>query len=95
MFIYLICYVIMTITLGVYTNFGWAILFLLTLYPVGLFTINYIKEYFQVRGSLKFLFLKNRKKQLIQDLKVTRKNIVHELESGKTEFENYLADQKK
>ena len=95
MFIFLICYVIMTITLGVYTNFSWSILFLLTLYPVGLFTINYIKEYFQVRGSLKFLFLKNRKKQLIQDLKVTRKNIVHELESGKTEFENYLADQKK
>jgi len=95
MFIFLICYLIMTITLGVYTNFGWSILFLLTLYPVGLFTINYIKEYFQVRGSLKFLFLKNRKKQLIQDLKETRKNIVNELEAGKTEFENYLAAQKK
>ena len=95
MFIFLICYSVMTIVFGVYSNFGWAILFLLTLYPIGLFTINYIKEYFQIRGTLKFLFLKNRKKQLIQGLKETRKIIVQELESGKTEFENFLAAQKK
>lgn len=95
MFIFLICYVIMTTIMGVYTNFGWAILFLLTLYPVGLFSINYIKEYFQVRGTLKFLFLKKRKTELINELKEFRQKIVEQLEQGKTEYESFRNTQKK
>lgn len=89
MFLFLIGYIIEGILFANYTNILWAFLFVLSLYPMGLFTINYIKKYFQARGTLKYLFLKRRKPDLINKLKETRNTLVDEIEFGKKEFQNF------
>tara|TARA_B100000809_G_scaffold266892_1_gene332622 strand:+ start:12863 stop:14197 length:1335 start_codon:yes stop_codon:yes gene_type:complete len=88
MFIFLICYIIESIVFANCINTLWALLFVLSLYPIGLFTVNYIKEYFKARGTLKYLFLKRRKSALINELKTTRQELVTELEEGKDFYLN-------
>ena len=91
MFIFLICYSIEFVLLANYTTYFWAFLIVANLYPFGLFTINYIKNYYLVRGTLKYLYLIRRKPKLIQDLKNIRATIVEILEKSKIE---YLASKK-
>jgi hypothetical protein len=86
MFLFLICYLIEGSIFANYVNALWALLFVLSLYPLGLFTVNYIKEYFQARGTLKYIFLKKRKPDLIDEMKKTRQELVDALEFGKKEF---------
>ena len=83
MFVFLIAYLVQGILLGIYTNTYWALLFVFSLYPSGLFTISYIKEYFQTRGALKYVFLFLKKSDLIAQIKTTRQELVDELEASK------------
>ena len=86
MLIFLILYVIEATVFGAYTNLLWGILFCITLYPAGLFTINYFKNYYKVRGTVKYLRLFMQKSDLVTNLKTTRQDLVTELEIRKKEF---------
>ena len=88
MLLFLICYILESIVFANYTNILWGFIFLISLYPLGLFSINYIKECFQARGTLKYLLLKRRKPDLINELKKTRQELVDQLELGQKEFKN-------
>jgi 1-acyl-sn-glycerol-3-phosphate acyltransferase len=90
LFLFLICYSIECIVFIYYTPTLWALVFVLSLYPTGLFTVSYIKEYFKARGTLKYIFLKRRKSTLINQLKTTRQEIVTELEEGKNLYLSQL-----
>ena len=88
MFIFLIFYIIQIIVLGSLAHWFWVVVFGLTLYPAGLFTISYLKNYFLVRGNLRYLYLLNRKSDLISDLKQTRQELMNELEEGRQLYIN-------
>ncbi len=88
MMIFLILYIIEAVVFGTYTNLTMGLLFLITLYPAGLFTINYFKTYYQLRGTVKYIRLFMRKSNLIAQLKTTRQELVAELEESKKEFIN-------
>ena len=42
MFVFLIFYIIEIVAIGMLTEWYWAVLFAMTLYPAGVFTIHYI-----------------------------------------------------
>ena len=92
MFIFLFLYIIEAVILGLLTHWIWGVIFILSLYPAGLFTIHYIKTYYQTRGTIKYLQLFMRKSDLIASLKTTRKTLVDELEEGKEEFLTFVKD---
>lgn len=86
MLIFLITYLVQASIIAYFTNFLWAILFILSLYPAGLFTVDYFKKYYQVRGTIKYLRIFMKKGDLIANLKTTRQELVDELELRKEEF---------
>lgn len=86
MFIFLIVYILETMVVGRFTNIGWALVFILSLYPAGVFTLSYMKRYFQMIGTLKYLRLFIQKSDLVAKLKVTRKQLIDELEAGREEY---------
>ncbi|MCU0369440.1 MAG: 1-acyl-sn-glycerol-3-phosphate acyltransferase [Cyclobacteriaceae bacterium] len=86
MFVFLIVYVAQATIVGLYTNVWWALLFITSLYPAGVFTLNYLKRYFQVSGTLKYLRLFMRKSDLVAKLKITRQQLIDKLEAGKEEY---------
>ena len=94
MFIFLFMYIIEACLVGAFTNFCWALLFIVSLYPAGLFTISYMKAYFQLRGTLKYLKHFMNKSDLIARIKVTREELVDELERGRKEYLNALSGSK-
>ena len=83
MFIFLLFYLVEFSLVVTFTNYIWGIAFLVALYPAGLFTVNYIKKYYEVRGILKYIHLFIRKSNLITQLKSTRNQLVEELEKAK------------
>jgi glycerol-3-phosphate O-acyltransferase/dihydroxyacetone phosphate acyltransferase len=86
MFIFLLSYIIQASIVGFFTSFWWALLFIVSLYPAGMFTISYLKHYYQLRGTFKYLSLFMRKSDLIARIKVTRSELVDELERGRLEY---------
>jgi hypothetical protein len=64
----------------------WALIFLLSLYPAGLFTLHYLKKYFQGLHRIKYIQLFLRKSDLIAHIKVTREALIDELERGRMEY---------
>lgn len=86
MLIFLITYLVEASIVGYFTNYLWAILFILSLYPAGLFTVDYFKKYYKVRGTIKYLRIFMKKGDLIANLKSTRQELVNELELRKDEF---------
>jgi len=90
MFIFLFLYITEAVIFSSYTTWYWGLLFLISLYPSGVFTVNYLKNYYQARGTFKYLRIFIRKSDLITSLKTTRQELVDELESGKTQYQDYL-----
>ena len=87
MVIFLIIYSVETFGVYHFTGFfWWSLLFLISLYPAGLFTITYIKTYYQTRGTLKYLNLFIRKSDLITKLKSQRQGLVDILEEAKATY---------
>jgi len=86
MLVFLIIYGIEATVFGTFTNVLWGILFYVSLYPVGLFTMDYFKTYYKVRGTIKYMRLFMQKSNLVTNLKTTRQELVDELENRKKEF---------
>jgi glycerol-3-phosphate O-acyltransferase / dihydroxyacetone phosphate acyltransferase len=86
MFIFLIVYIIEAMIVGIYFNIWLAFLFVMSLYPAGVFTLRYIKKYFQGKDTFKYLRMFMRKTDLVAKLKVTRQQLIDELEEGKEEY---------
>lgn len=83
MFVFLIFYIIEIILLGNHTHWYWAVMFAITLYPAGVFTIHYIKRYYYLKGSIRYINLFIKKSNLIANLKLMRKELIDDLEEGR------------
>jgi len=88
MFVFLIFYVLEIIVFTSFIHWYWWIVFTLSLYPLGLFTVNYIKNYYLFRGNFRYIYLFIRKSHLITELQITRKEIIEELEEGRQLYLN-------
>lgn len=82
-FVFLIFYIIETVFFGSIVNWYWAMLFALSLYPTGLFTLNYIKRYYLFRSDARYARLFKRKRDSIDRLILTRLELIEALEEGK------------
>ena len=83
MFIFLIFYSVQIFIVSIFTHWYWVILFALSLYPSGLFTLNYIKQYYRWKGHRTFERLYKKKKKVILNLKARREALLIELENGR------------
>ena len=86
MLVFLLLYGVDAFVFGAFTNVLWGVLFCISLYPIGLFTVDYIKTYYKVRGTVKYMKLFMQKSNLVIHLKTTREELVEELELRKKEF---------
>jgi glycerol-3-phosphate O-acyltransferase/dihydroxyacetone phosphate acyltransferase len=86
LFIFLIVYIIQGIIIASFSNTILAVIFCLSFYPVGFFTVDYIKTYYRFRGSIKYLGLFMKKSDLVADLKTKRQGLITELEKRKVEY---------
>ncbi|NNL79318.1 MAG: hypothetical protein HKO67_02410 [Flavobacteriaceae bacterium] len=83
MFIFLIFYILLAVMFSFQTKWYWGLLFVITLYPSGLFCLNYIKHYYRRKGHMTYGRLYRKRKTTIQKLRARRKKILDELESGR------------
>jgi len=88
MFVFLLFYILEIVIFGMLTHWYWAILFAMTLYPTGVFTIQYIKQYFYLKGSIRYVNLFIKKSDLITNIKLIRKELIDELEEGRALYLN-------
>ena len=88
MFVFLIFYIMEIIIFASFANWYWWIVFALSLYPLGLFTVNYIKNYYLFRGNFRYIYLFIKRSNLITELQITRKEIIEELEEGRQLYLN-------
>jgi hypothetical protein len=86
MFIFLIMYVLEVLVIGRFTNGLWWLLFGVSLYPAGVFTVNYLKKYYRVIDTWKYLRIFIQKSDLVAKLKLTRLKLIDELEVAKNEY---------
>ena len=84
LFLFLIIYGIESYVVASYTSNLIGMLFLLLLYPMGLFTINYFVTYYKLRGTFNYLMLFMRKSDLTVQLKTKRQELIDELERRNT-----------
>lgn len=84
--VFLVFYSIEILIFGLLTQWYWAVLFAIGLYPAGVFTIHYIKRYYYLKGSLRYINLFIKKNNLIANLKLMRKELIDELEDGREWF---------
>jgi len=90
MFVFLLFYILEIVIFGMLTHWYLAILFAMTLYPTGVFTIQYIKQYFYLKGSIRYVNLFIKKSNLIANLKLIRKELIDELEKGRALYLNTI-----
>lgn len=90
MFVFLLFYILEIVIFGMLTHWYWALLFTITLYPTGVFTIHYIKRYYYLKGSIRYINLFIKKSNLIANLKVIRKELIDELEEGRQLYLNFI-----
>ena len=86
MFIFLIIYALEVLVIGRFTDGLWWLLFGVSLYPAGLFTVNYLKKYYRVIDTWKYLRIFIQKSDLVAKLKLTRLKLMDELEVAKNEY---------
>ncbi|WP_370480291.1 lysophospholipid acyltransferase family protein [Tamlana flava] len=82
MFIFLLFYGIETILFAMYIHKVYAFVFLFSLYPAGLFTLNYIKNFYLFKEKARYYQLNLNQHKLIFKLKRKRKELLDELEIG-------------
>ena len=91
LFMFLIIYGIESYVVASYTSNLIGVLFLLILYPMGIFTINYFVTYYKLRGTFNYLLLFMRKSDLIAQLKTKRQELIDELERRKVDYQKLKA----
>ena len=87
MFVFLLFYIAQIIFITTFTNWIWGLIFALSLYPSGLFAINYINQWYRFQGHLTYLRLETNRKGIIRRLKVMRKDLLIELDKGRQLYE--------
>jgi hypothetical protein len=86
MFVFLLFY-ILEITFCIYfTNWIWGIVFALSLYPSGLFTVNYINQWYRLQAHLTFRKLKSKRRDSIDRLQAMREELFKELDQGRKAY---------
>jgi len=86
MLVFLLMYVVESAVVANLTHVWLAILFLISLYPAGVFTLSYLKRYYLMADTWKYLRLFMEKSDLIAKLKMTRQELIDDLESGRIAF---------
>ncbi|MAZ37994.1 MAG: hypothetical protein CL842_11135 [Crocinitomicaceae bacterium] len=86
LFVFLIIYGLETWAIASYTNNIVGLFFLISLYPAGLFTINYFVSFYKLQITFKYLSVFVRKSDLITRLKTDRQALIDELEKRKADY---------
>ena len=84
--VFLISYLVESILVASLFGNLWAVLFFISLYPAGFFTIDYIKTYYKLRGAIHYLSLFMRKSDMVARLKTRRQELIDELEKRKEDY---------
>ncbi|MDH4296303.1 MAG: lysophospholipid acyltransferase family protein [Cyclobacteriaceae bacterium] len=86
MFTFLLVYTVQFLGMTYWISVWWAIIVLVSFYPAGVFSLMYIRKYLEMIGTLKYLRLFMDKGDLVAKLKLTRQELIDELEEGKEEY---------
>ena len=86
MLIFLITYLVQGAIVASFFGHWWALAFIVSLYPTGVFAVSYLTKYYRFRGTLRYLHLFIRKSDLVAHLKNNRAQLVKELEDGRDEY---------
>lgn len=84
--IFTFIYAIESSIIGFYFGAFWGVVFFTTLYPAGVFTLDYIKTFYKLQGSIRYLNFFIRKSDQVTKLKMEREKLIEELEKRKVEF---------
>ncbi len=80
MFVFLFFYLVEIIAVGYYSNWYWAFLFGLSLYPAGLFTLNYLKRFYSLHEDYRYSTLFKKGKAVLVKLRKMRTELLKELD---------------
>lgn len=83
---FLVFHVLQSIIVFMLFNTIIAIVYFLLLYPTGLFTLKYLREYYRFRNRIRLIWLLLHKGDLMTKLAIERKKIIDALEKGKDEY---------
>ena len=83
MFVFLLFYILEIAIFISVTHWIWGIAFALSLYPAGLFTINYINRWYRFKGRMTFLRLKANNKESVEKLHALREGLLRKLDKGR------------
>jgi 1-acyl-sn-glycerol-3-phosphate acyltransferase len=83
MFVFLLFYILQMLLVAAWTTWYWGIVFVLSFYPSGVFTLNYLQQWYRHRAHSKYLKLKRDQKDLIHYLKTMREELLEELDAGR------------
>ncbi|MCX2720488.1 lysophospholipid acyltransferase family protein [Lentiprolixibacter aurantiacus] len=86
MFVFLIFYVLQVLIFATLTNWAWGIVFALSLYPGGLFAVNYLNQWYRFKAYLNYLRLKAKRKEPIGRLQRLRDELLNELDVGRHSY---------
>ena len=86
MFTFLLVYTVQFLAITYWVNVWWAIIAVVLFYPAGVFSLTYIRKYMEMIGTLKYLRLFMDKGDLVTKLKITRQELIDELEESKEEY---------
>lgn len=84
--VFMIFYFLEAYLVSSYSSVFISVLFAISLYPAGLFSLDYIKNYYKFRGKIKYVTLFMHKSDLVAKLKVERQELIDELEKRKDEY---------
>jgi len=85
-FIFLIFYILEAFVVKQFTNSYWTIIFLCLLYPTGIFALNYVKRFYAVLDTIKYLRISSRKMDFIERLRFDRDEMINTIEKWRIEY---------
>lgn len=83
---FLVFHTLQSIIVFAFFNIVIAIIYFLLLYPTGLFTLKYLREYYRFKNRIRLIRLLLNKGDLMTKLAIERKEIIDALEKGKNEY---------
>lgn len=83
---FLTFHILQSIIVFAFFNIIIAVIYFLLLYPTGLFTLRYLKEYYRFKNRIRLIRLLLDKGDLMTKLAIERKEIIDALEKGKNEY---------
>lgn len=86
MFTFLVWYVAVAVLVAQTTNAWLGVVTAVSLYPLGLFTSHYLKKYFRVKGTIRYLLVFLKKGKIVARLMQERQVIIRELEAARKEY---------